>query len=48
MAYNLVLSHIIHRNMYLISQSKVTTQNNLLSKLKSVILETLEHAGGVP
>lgn len=40
MAHNLVLNHINPRYMCLISQSKVMT-HNLLSKLKSVIFETI-------
>lgn len=48
MVHSWVLSDIIHRNVYLISQSKVMIQNNLLGKFEIVILEALGHSGGMP
>lgn len=48
MIHNLVSNHIIYRNVYLTSQRKVMIQNNLLSKLKSVIREALGYCGGLP
>lgn len=45
MVHNLVLNHIILRYVYLIFHRKI--QNNLLSKLKTIILEALGHSGHV-